>query len=269
MPDIGSDQLHNFFSLHHIRWDKYYTQRDDDGDWRAEHNSLAIDDLRAHIEGKITLGAPVISADNKVECIRWDIDDITGDGDTLRQYLIRQCHLSIYRSCARSERYGHLECHIRPALNSSISHDFAEAVVLKAGLKLKKGNMKEGIEAFPKQRSISPGGIGSQIRTPLGINRKRESRQIGWYEHLPQELEKQIAFQPTFNEPLVIAQLLDTLQIQPKSAPKEYFQSSQSCGFDIRHYLTDEWRAFGEKRRGDKAIYRFICLFMIAEHMVV
>ncbi len=252
---ISDDQLRSFFRLHHIRWDKYYSQLDS-GDWRAEHKALTIDALRAHIEHKITLGAPIISPDNKVECMPWDIDDTTGDGETLFQYLTQQCHLSIYRSCARPGRYGHLECHIRPALNSSIAHGFAEAAVLKAGLKLKKGNMREGVEAFPKQASISCGGIGSQIRTPLGINRKKESRQVGWYEHLPQELERQIAFQPVFNDPLVIAELLDTLYIAPKSAPKEYFQSSPLCGFNIRDYITDEWRAFGEKRRGNKTIYR-------------
>ncbi len=97
---ISDDQLRRFFSLHHIRWDKYYLQLDS-GDWIARHKALTIFDLRAHIEAKITLGAPIISANNKVECIRWDIDDTSGDGEALFQYLTQQCDLSIYRSCAR------------------------------------------------------------------------------------------------------------------------------------------------------------------------
>ncbi len=78
--------------------------------------------------------------------------------------------------------------------------------------------MKEGIEAFPKQATIGNGGIGSQIRTPLGINRKKESRQVGWYEHLPQDLERQITFQPIFNDSLAITQLLDTWQLSKQAA---------------------------------------------------
>ncbi len=255
ISQINDDQLCRFFNLHHIRWDKHYVQLDD-GDWKAVHKPLTIYDCRSHIEGQITLGAPIISRDNKVECIRWDIDDIAGDGEKLYQYLTQECGLPIYRSCSRPGRYGHLECHIRPALASSIAHEFTEAAVLKAGLKLKKGNMKEGIEAFPKQATIAEGGLGSQIRTPLGINRKKEAGQVGWYEHLPAELEKQIVFQPSYNDPFAITQLLDEWQIQTKTVIKQYSESKSYSGFDIRNYITDDWKTFGEKHRGDKTIYR-------------
>jgi hypothetical protein len=127
---------------------------------------------------------------------------------------------------------------------------------LKAGLKLKKGNMKEGIEAFPKQATICGGGLGSQIRTPLGINRKKEARQIGWYEHLLQELEKQIAFLPNFNDPFALTQLLDEWQVQNRPIIKQYSERKSFSRFDIRNYITDEWKAFGEKLRGNKTIYR-------------
>jgi hypothetical protein len=224
MSKISDEQLRHFARLFFNRDDCFYQQQDD-GSWRFRKQRLMLNHIWQHINGDITLGAPTISQDGFCRYVVWDSDYAFGSLNVLQAFL-NKIGFTTYRESIslKRAREGHLWLWIDAPIESAVAHDFVRVVTAAAGLVLDQGSKIPGsLEAWPKQAATK--NASSNIRVPVGINRRSGER--GWFEHLSQNIEQQLAFVPIFNsrEQIYIhtelrGKLLEAIKPKPKAIYK-------------------------------------------------
>jgi hypothetical protein len=164
MQELPAGLVAAYASLFVHQWDHYTFQQRDGSYWRiVEPLSLPL--LSAHLAGQCTLGTYLLDAQSTCTFAVFDAD--REDGLAQLAVLSRElAQLDIPTVLEASRRGGHLWVHLvepTPAV-------LARAWLLPYAVVL-------GLELYPKQDILAPGGSGSLIRLPLGVH--RQSR--GWY----------------------------------------------------------------------------------------
>lgn len=146
-------------------------------------------DIKDHLSGNVTIGGYQI--DNKTNLVKWlcfDIDAHHKPEDTKEQ--VKACvdlaekqkadmeafltNLKIPYTLEESGRKHsyHFWIFLKP-VDASAAYDFGRDIVKELGYKI---NTKDGIEVFPKQKSINPDEFGNFVKLPLGIKSGLKSR---------------------------------------------------------------------------------------------
>jgi hypothetical protein len=148
-------------------WD-YYAVQQRDGSYRPSYQSLTLARLADHLQGRYTLGAYVLDRAGLCSCAVFDADSVDGLERLVRLSgeLATQGIASVVEA---SRRGGHLWV-------------FLDGPVLAgaARLWLLPYAQKYGVELYPKQERVRPGGVGNLARLPLGVHRQSG----GWYPFL-------------------------------------------------------------------------------------
>ena len=168
-----------FLSVFGGRMSDFAHQRDDGGYWRAGR-ALTLNDLRAHLDGKVTLGSYVINEGGRCRFAVFDADSDNGL-TVLRQLQARLARQGIPAYLEQSRRGGHLWVFFAaPARASQV-----RAWLLPL--------CPAGVEFYPKQAEGA--GYGSLIRLPLGIHRRCGKRYpfVEWTARGPVPVARTIA----------------------------------------------------------------------------
>ncbi|HEY6541771.1 MAG TPA: hypothetical protein VIZ18_12570, partial [Ktedonobacteraceae bacterium] len=167
MGQFPSELVIAYTSLFVHCWDTYAVQQHDGSYWRVEE-PLALPLLSAHLAGRWTLGTYLLDRDSCCAFAVFDADSMDG----LKQLIDLADELRRQRIPAlleASRRGGHLWLH------------FTESTpAWKVRAWLLPYAQALGVELYPKQDMLAPGGSGSLIRLPLGVHRKSR----GWYPFL-------------------------------------------------------------------------------------
>src|SRR5437763_9083918 len=156
---ISEEDVAAYASLFVQNWDVYAVQQHDGSYWRVEE-PLDLPMLSAHLAGRWTLGTYVLNQDSACSFAVFDADSMDGLAllidlaDELRRHGI----LALLEA---SRRGGHLWLHC----SESTPAWKVRAWLLPYAL-------ATGVEFYPKQEMLAPGGSGSLMRLPLGIHRK-------------------------------------------------------------------------------------------------
>jgi len=164
MQELSYELLVVYASLFVQRSDQYAVQQRDGSYWRVAE-PLSYSHLAAHLAGRWTLGTYVLDAASRCSFAVFDADGQDGLERlaVLSEELLQVGVLTVLEA---SRRGGHLWVHfMEPTL----------AQVIRAWLLPYARDM--GVELYPKQDWLLPGGSGSLIRLPLGVH--QQSR--GWY----------------------------------------------------------------------------------------
>ena len=164
MEHVPGELLGVYASLFVHCWGQYAVQQDDGSYWRvAEPLTLPL--LAAHVQGRWTLGTYLLDEGSRCAFAVFDADGVGGlehlarlSGELLGQ--------GVPTVLEASRRGGHLWAHL---IEPTPAH------VVRAWLL--PYAMAYGVELYPKQDRLAPGGSGSLVRLPLGVH--RQSR--GWY----------------------------------------------------------------------------------------
>lgn len=167
MQKLSREVLTLYASLFVQRADQYAVQQRDGSYWRVAE-PLTVSHLASHLEGRWTLGSYVLDVSSRCSFAVFDADG--GDGLERLALLAEELRQKgVPTLLEASRRGGHLWVHlVEPTL----------AQVVRAWLL--PYAMAVGVELYPKQDWLSPGGSGSLIRLPLGMH--QQSR--GWYPFL-------------------------------------------------------------------------------------
>ena len=164
MSLIASDLVQAYASLFIHCWEQYAVQQRDGSYWRVAE-PLSLSRLSAHLAGRWTLGTYLLDGASTCAFAVFDADSPDG--------LVRLLELAeelaqqgIPTVLEASRRGGHQWVHLSEP---------TPAAVVRAWLLPYAAAF--GVEFYPKQDLLTPGGPGSLIRLPLGIH--RQSR--GWY----------------------------------------------------------------------------------------
>ena len=167
MQELPFAWLCAYASLFVHRWDQYAVQQRD-GSYVRVASPLSFSLLAAHLRGQCTLGTYLL--DQQSTCT-FAVLDADGDGG-LAQLAALALHLAqagIPTLLEASRRGGHLWVHLAEP---------TPAALVRAWLR--PSAVALGVELYPKQDILLPGGSGSLIRLPLGVHR----RSRGWYPFL-------------------------------------------------------------------------------------
>jgi hypothetical protein len=164
MLELPYELLEVCASLFVQRFDQYAVQQRDGSYWRvAEPLSLPL--LASHLVGRWTLGSYVLDAASRCSFAVFDADGQDGL-ERLAVLSEELLQAGVPTVLEASRRGGHLWVHfVEPT----------PAQVVRAWLLPYARAL--GVELYPKQDWLSPGGSGSLIRLPLGVH--QQSR--GWY----------------------------------------------------------------------------------------
>src|SRR6266566_2430580 len=167
MERLPLDLVRGYTSLFVHRCDTYAVQQRDGSYWRMVE-PLTMQGLCAHLAGHWTLGTYLLDQDSQCSFAVFDADRVDGLTQlvTLAEELRREGIPSLLEA---SRRGGHLWLHLVEA---------TPAWKVRAWL-LPYASVL-GVELYPKQDALAPGGSGSLIRLPLGLH--QQSR--GWYPFL-------------------------------------------------------------------------------------
>ncbi len=164
MPGVPAELLEVYASLFVHCWSQYAVQQGDGSYWRVVE-PLTLPLLAAHLEGRWTLGTYLLDEQCRCSFAVFDADGVDG----LWQLVDLAAELAgqgIPTVLEASRRGGHLWVHFaRPTPAHAV-----RAWLLPYALAL-------GVELYPKQDALGPGGACSLIRLPLGIHRQGR----GWY----------------------------------------------------------------------------------------
>jgi hypothetical protein len=164
MSLVAPELIQAYASLFVHCWQQYAVQQRDGSYWRvAEPLSLSL--LSAHLAGRWTLGTYLLDAASTCAFAVFDADSADG--------LVRLVGLAgelaqqgIPTVLEASRRGGHLWVHLSEPTPASV----VRAWLLPSAVAF-------GVEFYPKQDRLAPGGSGSLMRLPLGIHRQVR----GWY----------------------------------------------------------------------------------------
>jgi len=164
MPGVPDELVGVYASLFVHCWSQYAVQQRDGSYWRVVQ-PLTLPLISAHLEGRWTLGTYLL--DEQCQCSFAVFDADGGDGVwQLLGLAVELARQGIPTVLEASRRGGHLWVHFA---EPTLAH-VVRAWLLPYALAL-------GVELYPKQERLGPGGASSLIRLPLGIH--RQSR--GWY----------------------------------------------------------------------------------------
>src|SRR5437868_3091663 len=164
MPSVYADLVEAYASLFVHCWSQYAVQQRDGSYWRVRE-PLTLPLLAAHLTGQCTLGTYLLDEQHQCSFAVFDADSCDG----LEQLggLAMELALSGIPTVLEARRRGgHLWVHLAEPTPASV----VRAWLLPYALAL-------GVELYPKQDALGPGGASSLMRLPLGIH--RQSR--GWY----------------------------------------------------------------------------------------
>src|SRR3989442_591832 len=145
-------------------WSQYAVQQRDGSYWRVVE-PLTLSLLSAHLEGRWTLGTYLLDACCQCAFAVFDADSADGL-ERLVGLAVELGQGGMPTLLEASRRGGHLWVHLAEPTPASV----VRAWLLPHALAL-------GVELYPKQDELGPGGASSLMRLPLGIH--RQSR--GWY----------------------------------------------------------------------------------------
>jgi hypothetical protein len=149
--------------------EQYALQQRDGSYWRVVA-PLSLDLVAAHLAGRCTLGTYLLDRESTCAFAVFDADGT--DGLERLACLSRElAQQGIPTVLEASRRGGHLWVHLVEPTSAQVVRAWFLPYAIAAG-----------VEFYPKQEMLAPGGSGSLIRMPLGVH--RQSR--GWYPFLHQ-----------------------------------------------------------------------------------
>jgi len=164
MSLVAFELVQAYASLFIHCWQQYAVQQRDGSYWRVQE-PLSLSLLAAHLVGRWTLGTYLLDGASTCAFAVFDADSADG--------LVRLAGLAgelaqqgVPTVLEASRRGGHLWVHLSGPTPASV----VRAWLLPYAVAF-------GVEFYPKQDALSPGGSGSLIRLPLGIHRQGR----GWY----------------------------------------------------------------------------------------
>jgi hypothetical protein len=137
--------------------------------YMPKYESLTEDDIKRHLEGKITLGIYALAEDNTVKWLCFDMDSghVENTGATCRR-ITEKCVAQFGAAAVRVEESGSVgNYHIWVFFEKPVQAAYARML----GLKILEGEAK-GVELFPKQNALSGRGLGNLVKLPLGFHQK-------------------------------------------------------------------------------------------------
>ncbi len=164
MESVSLDLVAVYASLFVHRWDQYALQQRDGSYWRVRE-PLSYELLAAHLAGLCTVGTYLLDSESRCMFAVFDADGEHGL-EQLAALSVELFGQGIPTILEASRRGGHLWVHLdRPTDAGAV-----RAWLLPYAVTL-------GVEFYPKQDVLAPGGSGSLVRLPLGMHR----RSRGWY----------------------------------------------------------------------------------------
>ncbi len=153
-----------YASLFVHRWDQYALQQRDGSYWRIAE-PLTLDLLAAHLLGRCTLGTYLLDVGDSCQFAVFDADGDQGLEQLagLASDLLQE---GIPTTLEASRRGGHLWLHLQTPTAARAVRSW-----------LLPFASTYGVELYPKQDGLLPGGSGSLIRLPLSVHRKSRH----WY----------------------------------------------------------------------------------------
>ncbi len=147
---------------------EHYAVQQRDGSYFRVAEGLSLPLLAGHLLGRWTLGTYLLDRQSCCAFAVFDADGVDGLEclEELAEELLRQGVPTVLEA---SRRGGHLWVHLV---------DPTPAQVVRAWLL--PYAVAYGVELYPKQGWLAPGGSGSLIRLPLGVHRQTR----GWYPFL-------------------------------------------------------------------------------------
>jgi hypothetical protein len=161
---LSSDLVRGYASLFVHQWSSYALQ-EGDGSYRRIVHPLSFDLLVKHLLGHLTLGTYLLDERSSCAFAVFDADH-PGGLEQLAWLSLELAGQGIPALLEASRRGGHLWV----LLSEPTPAWAVRAWLLPYALPL-------GLELYPKQDRLPPGGAGSLIRLPLGVHRKTR----GWY----------------------------------------------------------------------------------------
>jgi len=164
MVEMAPELVAAYASLFVHCWEHYAVQQRDGSYWRVPE-PLLLSLLAAHLAGRWTLGTYLLDQHSACTFAVFDADHEDGL-ECLAELAGELLRHAVPTVLEASRRGGHLWVHLVEPTS---------AYVVRAWLL--PYAMAAGVELYPKQDWLAPGGSGSLIRLPLGVH--RQSR--GWY----------------------------------------------------------------------------------------
>jgi hypothetical protein len=165
--------------------------------------SLKPATIRAHLEGKITIGLYAINP--RTQRCKWLAFDADYEGalKDLRRLQSALLAEGVQSGLEMSRRGGHLWVFSEKPLLARELQIFAYNFVLSLGMAIKRPRKREGqtagntgevegIEIFPKQDKVDEGKFGNAMRGPLGVHRAAKRR--FWFADAGENLLSQITY---------------------------------------------------------------------------
>ena len=214
--------------------------------------SLTLDTIRRHMEGEITIGLYAINpATQRCKWVAIDADyqdalaDLIRLGDCLKQD-------GVDSALERSRRGAHLWIFMAEPLPARDCRLYVCNVALRAGIPVKQGRQREGIEIFPKQDCVKPGRYGNAIRGPLGIHRGAGQR--FWFDGADEDVGAQMSYLDSLPKMTreQLARLIAGKTIPPQLAPpepkSELNVTRHSGAFRILDHISTSLRTVGHNK---------------------
>jgi hypothetical protein len=161
---IPCELVEAYASLFVQTWSQYAVQQRDGGYVRVVE-PLTLPLLAAHLAGRLTLGTYLLDAQGQCAFAVFDADGADGL-EQLAGHAVELAEQGVPTVLEASRRGGHLWVHLAESTPASL----VRAWLLPSALAL-------GVELYPKQDRLGPGGACSLIRLPLGVHRQAR----GWY----------------------------------------------------------------------------------------
>jgi len=164
MVEMAAELVAAYASLFVYCWEQYAVQQRDGSYWRVPE-PLSLSLLAAHLAGRWTLGTYLLDRHSACSFAVFDAD--RADGLECLAELVGELYRGgVPTVLEASRRGGHLWIHLVEPTPARVVRAWLLPYAMAAG-----------VELYPKQDWLAPGGSGSLIRLPLGIH--RQSR--GWY----------------------------------------------------------------------------------------
>jgi hypothetical protein len=147
---------------------EHYAVQQCNGSYWHVPQSLTLDLVAAHLQGRITLGTYVL---DRASCCRFAVFDADSSDGLVKLVQLQQrlANSGIPSLLEASRRGAHLWIHlIEPTPAAQVRTWLLPYA------------SEYGVELYPKQDTLGAGGSGSLIRLPLGVHRKSR----GWYPFL-------------------------------------------------------------------------------------